>query len=203
MRPLGGTLPDPLIAFSAPIRVRSLNSREHWRTKAKRVKAERRAIGFHWLAAQKRDDIQDGPPYVVALYRIGPREMDDDNVVGALKHVRDAVAACLGFKDDNVPELEWQYGQLKGAYAVRVEVYRRASAGRVWAAPVDVEGQLFDLTVRIDDTDPNPPQIDDTDPNPPQPPLAGPFPTLSGYGAIDWNATLRRNADPPQRRKRK
>lgn len=167
----------PLIAFTLPgLRVHSPNGTHgHWRTKANRVKAERNNVRLFWHLTKGREKLPR-PPYGVQLTRIGPRTMDDDNVQGALKHVRDEVAARLGVDDGDESKVSWQYGQLKGPYAVRIEVYRRVSAGRVWAAPDEqnTEAFLADLRVAecnaaiavaharllapIDDTDPSPPK---------------------------------------------
>jgi hypothetical protein len=62
----------------------------------------------------------------VHLTRIAPRELDDDNLRGALKSTRDGVADALGI-DDRDPRVRWGYGQERGKvreYAVRVEVAR-------------------------------------------------------------------------------
>lgn len=59
---------------------------------------------------------------IVTIYRIAPRELDDDNLRGAAKAVRDSVAECLGI-DDRDPRCTWNYGQIRGKvkeYAVRI-----------------------------------------------------------------------------------
>jgi hypothetical protein len=50
------------------------------------------------------------PPYTVMLSRVAPRKLDDDNLRGALKAVRDGVADALGL-DDRHPLIEWHYAQ--------------------------------------------------------------------------------------------
>jgi len=58
----------------------------------------------------------------VWLVRIAPRVLDDDNLRGALKGVRDAVADWLG-RNDNDQHIHWRYAQLrgsKGEYAVTI-----------------------------------------------------------------------------------
>lgn len=60
----------------------------------------------------------------VHLVRIAPHRLDDDNVRGALKAIRDEVAAWLG-RDDGERELRFTYDQeQRGAdvYRVRIEV---------------------------------------------------------------------------------
>lgn len=124
--------------FTVPIRtVSALNMREHWAKKAKRVKAERRATfvaaftgdqdGFRERIrmTQYACKTEAGVPLTVALTRVAPRQLDDDNLRGALKGVRDEVAAMLGV-DDRDPVVTWQYAQRKGkpkewAVEVRIE----------------------------------------------------------------------------------
>jgi len=58
----------------------------------------------------------------IGLTRIGPRELDGDNVLKGLKATRDGVADGLGYKSD--AGLPWVYlPQEKGPYGVRVEIF--------------------------------------------------------------------------------
>lgn len=83
-----------------------LNDRHHWRVKAKRVKKEREATA--WALAGKQPPVM---PCTVLLTRVGPSNgLDDDNLRGSLKAVRDQVAAWLGV-DDRSPLVKWEYGQ--------------------------------------------------------------------------------------------
>ncbi len=110
-----------MITFAIPIRTHSkLNQRIHWGARAKQAKAERTAT---WAAALPFAwDLRWGAnPAVVTLTRVSPRELDDDNLRGALKAVRDEVARLLGV-DDRDARVQWRYGQEKGKPAVRVEV---------------------------------------------------------------------------------
>lgn len=61
---------------------------------------------------------------VVMLTRIAQGELDDDNLRGALKAVRDAIASWVGTNDRD-PLIAWEYGQQRAAqhvYRVRVEI---------------------------------------------------------------------------------
>jgi len=60
---------------------------------------------------------------VVSLVGCRRRALDDDNFVGACKHIRDAIAASLGL-DDADPCLRWEYGQheTRGAEGVVVTI---------------------------------------------------------------------------------
>ena len=105
-----------MISFTVPIRAPSTpNLREHWSARAKRTKAQRNAVRLRaprWTS---------GPLLVVRLVRIAPRELDSDNVQGALKACRDAVASWLRV-DDASPLVRWEYAQEKGEPGIRVEV---------------------------------------------------------------------------------
>lgn len=119
------------MTFTIPIRTRStLNLREHWAVKAKRVKQERWAT--YWAATaikssaltRYRNRCEFGEPVTVTLVRISPRPLDDDNLRGALKGVRDEIAKLLGI-DDRDPVVRWDYGQRKGKpkeHAVEVDI---------------------------------------------------------------------------------
>jgi len=85
-----------------PLRLSSTpNLREHWATRARRVRRERAAA----LAVPKHP-----LPCVVTLTRHGPRLLDDDNVVGAFKALRDGIADRLGV-DDADTRVAWRYEQ--------------------------------------------------------------------------------------------
>jgi hypothetical protein len=120
-----------VIAWTVPVRVKGPNAREHWKARARRVKSERSAVwgsclvevgalGVSGLRAIPR-------PLVVTLTRVGARMMDDDNVQGSLKAVRDEVANLLGEDDGPAAPVRWRYGQELGEYGVRVEVCSAAN----------------------------------------------------------------------------
>jgi hypothetical protein len=63
-------------------------------------------------------------PATVRLTRIGPKELDDDNLRGALKWVRDTIAKLFE-ADDADKRYTWEYAQeRRRTYAVRVEITR-------------------------------------------------------------------------------
>lgn len=124
-----------MISVTIPIRtVSEANARGHWTARAGRTKRHRTATA---LTLRSRVVGRLRPPCVVSLTRIAPRSLDDDNLRGALKAVRDEVAVWLGLPtnrrgqaDDSDPRVRWEYAQERGAprqYAVRVEI--RAMAG--------------------------------------------------------------------------
>lgn len=105
------------VLLNIPIKtISSSNSREHWARKARRVKAERSA------AYMMMPNIK--PPCVVTMTRVAPRRLDDDNLRGCLKAVRDGIAQRLGI-DDADPVVEWRYAQESGKpkeYSVSIRV---------------------------------------------------------------------------------
>lgn len=105
------------LSFVVPVKTASTsNLREHWAVKAKRTDAQKRA------ARAKCPPWTSGPLLVVTLTRVAPRALDDDNLRGALKSVRDGVATWLKV-DDASPLVRWEYAQEKGGEpAVRVDV---------------------------------------------------------------------------------
>jgi crossover junction endodeoxyribonuclease RusA len=106
-----------------------LNNREHWRPVATRAKNQR---GLTAMVVRAMVKPRPQVPCVVLLRRVAPGELDDDNLQGALKHVRDGVADALGV-DDADKRVLWKYEQRrvsrrrKGAlpgseYAVEIEI---------------------------------------------------------------------------------
>lgn len=92
------------LRFTIPGRAKSApNLRENHFARARRVKAERsKAMTLcpRWRV----------PLLVVTLTRYGVRELDGDNLQGALKAYRDGIAARLKV-DDGSPLVRWEYGQ--------------------------------------------------------------------------------------------
>ena len=89
--------------------VSEANTRTHWRAKAKRV-ASQRLITKAVLSGVPRPAL----PVAVLLTRVAPGELDDDNLSGACKAVRDEVAAWLGI-DDRDPRVFFVYEQTSRA----------------------------------------------------------------------------------------
>ena len=96
------------------------NLREHWSVKAKRTKQQRTAAyaallsspGARELVGAWRIAKANGRVIVAAIgmTRIGQKKLDDDNVRGALKAIRDGIADALG-TDDGSECLSWAYAQ--------------------------------------------------------------------------------------------
>lgn len=122
--------------FEVPVRLVSLlNAREHWATKARRARKQREAARMCALSctlfAEIAPAIAGGAPLVVTITRIAPRQLDDDNLAGSAKHVRDGIADALGI-DDGDERVQWRYAQAKerhpGCYTCRVRI-EEAPAG--------------------------------------------------------------------------
>lgn len=105
--------------LTIPMRtVPGMNAREHWHARASRVRREKHTVGWELKAATKPPT-----PCTVVLTRIAPSNgLDDDNLAGALKSVRDAVADWLGVDDKHRHIVRYQYEQERGPWAVRIEV---------------------------------------------------------------------------------
>lgn len=103
-----------------------LNAREHWQQRARRTRREREATAWV-LRSAARPQI----PCTVLLTRMGPSPgMDDDNLAGALKAVRDEVAGWLGVNDRSV-QVRYRYAQQRAPkWAVRIEFGPPASGAQ-------------------------------------------------------------------------
>jgi hypothetical protein len=99
-------------------------AREHWTEAHARHKEQKNAI--YYACKPKISIIQ--LPCTVTLTRLGPRELDFDNLVISQKYVRDAIAELL--TGDYVPgradsdkRITWEYGQERSReYGVRIEI---------------------------------------------------------------------------------
>lgn len=101
--------------------VSEINVRKGWLAKARRVKSQRQQA---YLLTQALKSLR--LPATVRLIRVSPRILDDDNLRGALKAIRDGIADRLGI-DDRDPRMTWLYDQRKGRPKERaVEVWARA-----------------------------------------------------------------------------
>jgi hypothetical protein len=100
----------------------ALNARVHWTARAKRAKTERAIIG---AALRHHPFTADEVPSTCTLVRIAPRALDDDNLAGAFKSIRDEVAAFFGVDDGPKGPIRWCYEQRREApkqYAVEIKL---------------------------------------------------------------------------------
>lgn len=118
-----------MTTVSLPIKtVSEANTRECWQAKLRRKKAQQ-AFCVPVFRAAFRD--APTPPLVITFTRVSVAKMDSDNLAGALKAIRDALAHVLGI-DDGDDRLTFIYQQ------------RRASSRR--EARVEVEVRKLDVT---------------------------------------------------------
>jgi len=94
-----------------------LNVRDkHWGVRSRRVKGERAHTAIA-LMNHKPPPL----PCRVVLTRIAPSNgLDDDNLAGALKGVRDQVAEWIGVDDRNRMIVRYCYEQERGPWGVRI-----------------------------------------------------------------------------------
>lgn len=113
-------IPDAC-AITIPVRtVSELNCRQHWAARARRAANQRSVTRM----AARTGLTRPAFPCSVRLTRIAPRALDDDNLRGALKAVRDGVADWLGINDRD-ERVGWIYAQERGKpkqYAVHIEI---------------------------------------------------------------------------------
>lgn len=103
------------------------NLRGHWRKTASLTKAQRRDAWLAFQAAHPGAHLNLRPPITITMCRVSARKLDDDNLAGAFKAVRDGVADWLGI-DDGSPLLRWVCEQRRGAVgerAVTIEIVDR------------------------------------------------------------------------------
>lgn len=94
-----------------------MNVREHPMARHRRVKAEKEAVAWMLMGKTK-----PALPCAVTLTRLAPSNgLDDDNLTGALKGVRDAVAAWLGVDDRDRATVRYAYEQQRAPWGVRIE----------------------------------------------------------------------------------
>lgn len=111
-----------MISITLPIRtVSEANQREHWARKATRVKRQRTIARMACNLKLSHLDVSK-TPLLVTLARVSPRKLDDDNLRGALKAVRDGVADALGTDDGGHGRITWEYQQWTGAASVTIQV---------------------------------------------------------------------------------
>jgi hypothetical protein len=110
-----GDFGPPVVALMRT--VPGMNTREHFRVRIKRVKAEKAVV--LWELHQRP---HPPLPCTVLLTRVAPSNgLDDDNLAGALKSVRDAVADWLGVDDARRETVRYRYSQTRGPWGVRIQ----------------------------------------------------------------------------------
>ena len=107
------TLPDLRLVSRA-------NAREHWGKRHARDKRESHSLRAAWHAAGL-NGWATPLPVAVTLTRLGGKPMDGDNLQGALKALRDAVATLIAV-DDADDRVKWRYRQKPGHKTASVTI---------------------------------------------------------------------------------
>lgn len=125
------------IEFTVPLRTGTgCNNREHWRARHNRVQAEHDETNAAWrqLPWKTRWEGVNATaarrPLYVTLTRISPGKPDDDNVAGAVKGVRDALAKLLLVNDGN-------------RKLIRFKATDERRGPDVWGVQVRIELEVF------------------------------------------------------------
>lgn len=110
-----------VLSLMIPLWLASLNNmRDPF--KVMKIKGEQKNIvGYSLYVAAVEQKIIPDLPATITICRVGPRTLDGDNLQGACKYVRDAIAAFLGV-DDADERLTWVYEQQKGKYRVDISI---------------------------------------------------------------------------------
>lgn len=90
--------------------VSEANQREHWRTKHGRKKSQQSDFHLLWrgYGRQGKPVVLQGSTVIFTRYSC--KELDQDNLAGAFKHVQDQLARELGI-DDGDGSVKWRYEQ--------------------------------------------------------------------------------------------
>jgi hypothetical protein len=112
------------VELSLPCVVRSeLNQRDHWAVRKRRFDTQATTLRAVLLEAGLESWLTPFP--LTATFTHVGRAMDDDNLAGAFKGLRDSLAKWLGV-DDADPLVSWRYEQQAGTPGVRVRIGGRA-----------------------------------------------------------------------------
>lgn len=104
------------------------NISQHWQKKRKTFNKFHR-LAYWDVLPHIREILAMKMPITIKLIRLGPRELDFDNLVYAFKPVRDGVAEALWPEkslptQDNHEDVIWEYGQIKNKLrSIALEFY--------------------------------------------------------------------------------
>ena len=123
-RPTGPATAGPWLTLTVVVPVATkgtLNSREHWAARARRVKGERHTVRVWLCRLGARPPAGLGGRVSITLTRVNGGKMDSDNLCSALKGGRDEIADWLAL-DDGDPLLDWRYAQEPGRGPAQVRI---------------------------------------------------------------------------------
>lgn len=96
------------------------NERLHW-SKRKHLSRFQRDMAYICTREALNPERRLRLPGIVTLTRISPRLLDDDNLRGAFKSIRDGIADAFHVTDAPGGPIAWKYAQRKGKLS-RVEI---------------------------------------------------------------------------------
>lgn len=110
------------ISHEFPLKVvTGANRWEHWSKRSARARTEKQVVAFEMQQFKSRRALPPLPA-VVTFTRLAPQKCDDDNLAGAFKAARDAVAALYGV-DDGDERWTWRYAQERAKqYGTRIRI---------------------------------------------------------------------------------
>jgi hypothetical protein len=105
-RDAGSHPQEPILRVEFPLRTVSVNHREHHFARASRVRSQHEAVrcALGPLGVPH-------PPLDVFLTRIASKRLDDDNLAGSFKAIRDAIAKWLRVDDARRDLVAYHYAQ--------------------------------------------------------------------------------------------
>jgi len=123
-------------AFTAVLPIRTVsesNSSEHWATRGKRHTAQQFVVKCAMM------HVEITLPCSITITRLAPRKLDDDNLRGSLKWIRDEISDVimkerrvfnrngtvvkLKGRNDSNPKIQWIYEQQSSKeYAVKIMI---------------------------------------------------------------------------------
>ena len=111
-----------IVSVTLPLRLVSVaNVREHGARRGRRF-GDHKHVVYCSLYGRLRDAGLSGAPCRATITRLGPRRLDPDNKVAAMKGVIDGIAAAVGV-DDGDPRWDWVWRQeASKTYGVRIEI---------------------------------------------------------------------------------
>lgn len=114
------------LELTLPIRTGAgLNDRMHWTKRHGKVKRERGTACMMTRLELNRVPRYFSYPIIVTLTRLSSGELDEDNLAGSLKAIRDGIADAFECDDSKRSRLRFVYAQEKckrGAFGVKVRI---------------------------------------------------------------------------------
>lgn len=107
-----------MISITIPLKTISTSNARLNRFKLAAMTKAQRSTTKHALGSVALPPAQ---PLTIVITRIGPKNLDSDNLATSQKGVRDGVADWLGV-DDGSPLLDWQYQQRSGSKTYEIEI---------------------------------------------------------------------------------